>query len=336
LWPAPTFSSSPSKRGIRRFTKSPIAFILDASINGLRSTSLKKLEKREARNQIWNMIKIDQNQAKYFGLLAQLEAKSTDAFGTVLECLEKNEAPLPALASIISKKLGFNEDSVEYKAIQKSAVIASNSASKVAYHNIDHFRNVGLTFVRLALNETPKIPARKIAVGFMAALGHDAGHPGGSNKKPAEFEKIACEMMEPVKAMLTPTDRQLIDEMILATEFPSKAIETRKEYLEHKGNKHIDPILQLKALLSDSDLNSSVGISSHIMIKNSINVQKEAGIKLGLKEMYGFAKGFPPVTTGSDRSGHTQENSHIVESLRMAVLKQEKEKAKETAGPVMA
>src|ERR1035437_10171652 len=208
------------------------------------------------------------------GLLNYLLVLEPEDYGNVLENLRNHKGSLSLVAGLVMEELGFPKESKEYKAAKESSDIVEKEKSEAAYHSPDHTRDVALSVMRFARLETPPLEKKEMGILFLAGLGHDAKHPGGSNKFKEEFEKQSTTTIEAATKKLEEEDKRLIDKLILSTDFKENVPTTRKNYIEamnafEKRGSKVDKELQMKALLSDADLASSVAVSKKLTVRNS-------------------------------------------------------------------
>ena len=243
----------------------------------------------------------------------------------VEEYRETGRPSLPALAVHHAEKMGISKTSPEYKAMIMVAVRAEMKAAVTPdYHSQYHYMDVAAMTANLleknnemVKNGTPgatPLTKKEQALTFIAAIGHDLGHDGKTNKQQAgldpksekEFnktynEQISFELMVPLleDAGLKAADISKMHTILMTTSPDGPHGVLKSIAKEQREGRQVDPAIfakfpeleslakdknltQMAAVVSDSDLYASSGAglkASTVMSSFLTEEDKKAGDK---------------------------------------------------------
>jgi hypothetical protein len=214
----------------------------------------------------------------------------------VLRELRRNQSSCQEIAESVTAS--WEIDGPDRDAIDRIAREADRSGFRNAYHNPAHTRDVTVSWANLAvlnnhLHHHERAPLRLekhgLAIGLMAALGHDLRHDGTTNhagprrrqggrgagrtRIPFRLESIAAEKVGQImaKSKVDPAKAASVTAAIMATD----PVDGYSALEHHAGKFHSDIVLHeglaplqdpacwhVAALLRDADLVTSAGLSA--------------------------------------------------------------------------
>ena len=201
---------------------------------------------------------------------------------------------LPALAMHHAEQMGLDKNSPAYKALIMVAVRAEMKAAVTPdYHSKFHYMDVAAMTANLLEKNSEMVKAgvagavpltqHEQALTFIAAMGHDLDHEGGTNPPhdPLHFEQRSFYLMEPLlqEAGLTAEDISKIYTILMTTSpdgphavlkaaaqaqrtgsaVDFTAVDPKNRFPELHVLGRDSKLTQMAAIVSDSDLYASSG-----------------------------------------------------------------------------
>jgi len=191
-----------------------------------------------------------------------------------------------ALASVVSAGLNIlgAPNDVRLAAFKAADLVTKSSAvGTPAYHNLGHMVDVAVGYIRLANSEpgvhisfNPSAVARYKSLGLVAAIGHDLGHPGGSNapKQVSQIEKLSVTLLAPALERLKPEFSTFVCNSIEQTDHMAFMQKSREDYLI--ATTRLDnPQAIVNALLRQADLYRSTSLTPEDALESGALLKKE-------------------------------------------------------------
>lgn len=222
---------------------------------------------------------------------------------------------LEGLAETACDLLGIKRGSVDHqRAISIARVAAFGAERQPAYHNWMHTFEVAAHAAVLGSNE-PGVTKRERYLLFIAALGHDAGHPGQVNPQPYYNETHSWRLIKPHLTSLSQAEQDIIGYAILASDFKSGVPLIRAAYAEGDAAGHVPANVKLAALLADADLaGGTAAAGKNLLPKLLAEEQRTPDLARPANQLQ-FMLSVPPITSAAREAGYARAHARVVHDL---------------------
>jgi hypothetical protein len=225
-------------------------------------------------------------------------------------------------------------------AVDLSAQAVQDSEEKAAYHNHRHTLDVVCNFWRLGTTKAEGLKEEDIAIGLLAALGHDLGYDPSKPAALGERELKSARLTDAIIAKhVTEDQRARVSTMIAGTEL-TQYPGVRHAYFDLAKPAEDSPsqrTARMTSLLVRSDLAASTATTESLNRVMSENLSAETGIDR-LRELTArkdFVGACPPYTEGERERHYDIAHAALFASLQnqVAIQLREGPEAEETPEP---
>lgn len=261
----------------------------------------------------------------------QGQALSQPEFSAMLNHLRRGEPALVPLADGLMASLGYTRGHpFRVAAVELASKALDDTEEKAAYHNHLHATDVVCSFYRLATTEAEGLSREDVAVGLLAAIGHDKGYNPTDPAAGGAHERESVRQVESILGNhVTKEHSRRIDDMIAGTEL-GKSADVRRAYLALGAPESDTPeqrTARMTALLVRSDLAVSTSTTEALNWEMSQRLKRETGVDriADLEARRDFVAAHAPYTAAERERGFDVANTRLVAQLDRELAIQRRE-----------